>query len=173
MGHSPSAQENTSLENSKKSYAAGNQALGDVSKSTSYFMGGDPSKTGLYRSLLTTGTDATNNAYNQAKAATRLHSNVSGFGYASPTGEASDTGIETARAGDLSKVPGQALQTAAGDELQAAGIEAGVGGSYLGNQSDNMKISNDAEMQRQKMNMAWLDALSSAAGSAATAYAGR
>lgn len=168
MGRSKaSAQESQSLDNSNKQTQAGGKTLGDVNKSLDYFTGSDPTQTSLYKSLLTTGTDSTNAAYNGAKAADKLHANVSGFGYASPVGTAADAGVETSRAADLSKVPGQALQTTVGDELAADQIKSGVGSTMLGSANDNMKTSNEAEMQRQRMSQAWLQALSGVAGGAA------
>jgi hypothetical protein len=86
----------------------------------------------FYKSLLTTGTDATSQAYNNAQASNRAASNDSGFNYTSPNETGSENEIKGQEATAVGNLPAEAAAEAAPLAAGAAGETAGIGATQSG-----------------------------------------
>jgi hypothetical protein len=97
-----------------------------------------------YKSLVASSTDATSNAYENAKAASAGRAAQSGFGYGSPIGAAASREAEGTEAGALAGIPAKSYAAAAPLSLQAAGqsaqMGASEGGEALGYFGDEAKL---------------------------------
>lgn len=82
----------------------------------------------FYKALLSTGTQSTSDAYQNAMANTRARANASGFGEQQPVTQGAETQVEAAEAKDLAAVPMKATEAAVQPELQALGETATIGG---------------------------------------------
>lgn len=114
------------------SQLAGQQAaLNSATPTENYYEGsGGPQSTGLYKTLLTTGQEATSDAYQGAKTATQANENKAGYGYGSPASEGANTEMAGAEAHDLAQVPGKATLEAVQPQLQATGMQQSQAGYY-------------------------------------------
>jgi hypothetical protein len=157
-----------------KATAAQNETLGQVSGDLGYYTG-DPSKSPLYRTLVTTGVEGTNRAYNDAKASTTLRAKIAGFGNTSGVAKGADRELEAERGADLARVPREALSTAVDRQMQAEGMKLAVG-SQQGGQAESygsqgtqyFGTAANAENQRLARRAALMNALISAGSSVAT-----
>jgi len=101
-------------------------AYGNVNATDANFMG--PTKdTPYYKSLLATSTDATSNAYENAKASSASRAKAAGFGYDSPIGQAASRETTGQEAGALAELPAKAYAATAPLQLQAAGQQLSEG----------------------------------------------
>lgn len=80
-----------------------------------------------YKSLLATSTDATSNAYENAKASSAARAKQAGFGMDSPIGQSASRETTGQEAGALAELPARAYASTAPLALQAAGQTAGMG----------------------------------------------
>lgn len=115
-----------------------------------------------YKSLLATSTDATSNAYENAKANSAAKAKAAGFGYDSPIGEAASRETTGQEAGALAELPAKTAAAAAPLSLAAAGETASMG-TELG--KEGTQYFGDAaglEKQYQQMNQDFWDKLASA-----------
>lgn len=87
----------------------------------------------FYNALLTTGTEATSDAYNNAASNVRARANQAGFGYNQPVENGAEAGVRTAQAKTQAQLPGQAMMQAGQMGLQAANQTGQMGMGY-GNQ---------------------------------------
>jgi hypothetical protein len=151
MSSKKTATETQGLATSAEDQATMNKRLAATNPTLDYFMGGatgNPADSGLYKTMLTSGTEGTNQAYDNAKAANKLHSQVAGFGYETPTSQGADAGVEQARAADLSRVPGEALKSTINPALQAAGISSGQATTVGGQGGGYLSTAQQAEQAR-------------------------
>lgn len=112
-----------------------------------------------YKSLVATGTDATSQAYESAKADQAAKARAAGFGYEQPVTQGAESGVAAQEAGALARIPAQAEEAAAPLALQAAGETAGMG-TALG--SEGVGYFNDAttlEEQYQKQQQGFMSKL--------------
>lgn len=130
--HKPkrSGVEGTAQSQSLGQQQAGEANIGRAQDTLSQFEGPITSSP-YYKSLVATGTDATSNAYENAKAATAARARQAGFGYETPIGEAASRETEGAEAGALARVPTQAIEATAPLELEAAKATGELGTSEL------------------------------------------
>lgn len=107
--------------------AAQTKALGTAQDTLDQFEG-PIQDSPYYKALVNTGTQATSNAYEGAKANTRARANAAGFGNpASGVTQGAEAGIENQEAKALSAVPNQAMEAAVAPALQASGQTAQMG----------------------------------------------
>lgn len=135
-----------------------------------------PTSLPLYKALYSTGLEGTNAAYDSAKSATRLRSNMAGFGYSSPTAEGADTGLESARASDVAKVGPEAELEAIQPSLQGAGMQYGAAGNLDRTGADYYGTAGGMTKQRlatPSFLRSMLGSTVSGASQVAAAYAGR
>lgn len=151
------------------------ETLGKMNPTLDYY-GGAPEDSSLYKTLKTTGIESTNHAYDNAKAAVKLHGRVAGFGYEQPAMEASDSELEQSRAGDLSRVPREALSATIQPQLQAQSLRLGQAGQYghtadmfSGDSTAFFGAGNSAEQKRRQSDDELRRALSQALAQAGTA----
>jgi hypothetical protein len=90
----------------------------------------NPLGTPYGKALMTTGTESTNRAYNNATSNMRARASASGFGYEQPVTQGAGDQIEGQRAGDLARLPGQVAQQAIQPGMQAAMSRIGEGQQY-------------------------------------------
>lgn len=84
----------------------------------------DPSGAGMSawkKGQLITRTGSTNQAYDAAKSKTRMRARMSGFGYEQPFTANAEEGVDIAKAGALSRIPGDVEAEAIPIEMQAIG----------------------------------------------------
>jgi hypothetical protein len=86
----------------------------------------------FYKSLLTTGTDSTSQAYNNAQANNRANANQSGFNYSQPNVQGSENEIAGQEAGAVGALPAEAAAEAAPLAEGAAAGTAGIGATQSG-----------------------------------------
>jgi hypothetical protein len=84
----------------------------------------------FYKSLMTTGTEATSNAYNNARTNMRARANQAGFGYQQPVEQGAESQLGASEATALGNLPAQTAVEATGPALQAAGQTGGMGMGY-------------------------------------------
>lgn len=139
-----------------------NQIIGPANSALNYFMGSNPQQTGLYKSLLSAGTGATNQAFDNAQAAQALRANVAGLGYEQPMTQAMDTEMGAQRASALAQVPNQALMSTIQPELQAANLATGEASLY--SPVPYMQSASQLQQQQNQSQMALFAALLGAGG---------
>lgn len=124
-----STQENSAYQISDQERAARDSTLkagnDDMDKTLA-----DPLGTPYGRSLMTTGTESTNRAYNNAQTNMRARANASGFGYAQPAVAGAGDQIEGARAADMSRLPSSVAAQAIQPGMQAAMAKIGEAKDY-------------------------------------------
>lgn len=103
-----------------------------------------------YKSLLATSTDATSNAYENAKAASAARAKQSGFGQDSPIGQAVSRETTGQEAGALAGLPAKAMGEAAPLALQAAGQTAGMG-TQLGTEATQTETGAVVPLEEEYM----------------------
>jgi hypothetical protein len=81
----------------------------------------------FYKSLLTSGTEATSNAYNAATASERARANAAGINYTQPAEQGAENELRGSEATALGDLPGEAAVAATAPTLTAAGDTAGIG----------------------------------------------
>lgn len=106
-------------------------AFGNVNATDANFSG-PTQNTPYYKSLLATSTDATSNAYENAKASSAQRAAQAGFGQTSPIGQAASRETEGAEAGALAELPAKAYAATAPLQLQAAGQQLQEGATLGG-----------------------------------------
>jgi hypothetical protein len=104
--------------------------IGDTAGPLSYFTGSDPTQSGLYKSLVTTGTESTARAYDNAKSNLRQRANTAGFGYAQPVEQGGETSLGNEEAKAMTDVPRKALMDTIQPELSALNIRANEAHNY-------------------------------------------
>lgn len=120
-------------------------------------------QTALRRALTTTGTQATNQAYNNAAAASRLRGLGAGLAN-QPMELGNERALEGQRASALGQIPFQVEQQAAPLELQASGLENQLANTQLGaariyNPESYFGTGASMEEQRQQaLNQQYLEA---------------
>lgn len=145
--------------------------VGDVNKKLGYFEGnGDPTSSGLYKSLLTTGTEATSDAYANANANMNRKANMAGFGYEQPVTQGANAELGAEEAKSMARVPGEALQQTINPEMQAIGMQEGESSLYqpLGYFNTYANLANARDQRSSAM---WNNLLSSSLGAAGAAAA--
>lgn len=109
----------------------------------------------FYKSLLTTGTEGTSNAYQNVMTNTRARANQAGFGEQQPVTQGAETQVAAQEAKDLAAQPNKALLEASEPALQAAGQTAGMG-TQLGNEAVGYSGQQvDLEKQYQQQEQQW------------------
>jgi hypothetical protein len=127
----------------------------------------------FYKALLTAGTDATSQAYQNATAASRARGKAAGFGYTQPAEGVAEAGIQAREASDLGALPTKAATAAAPLSLEAArgtesmGTELGREGE--GYFKDVVPLEEQYQQQLQQQQQAMWKALEDAAMVAAAA----
>lgn len=81
----------------------------------------------FYKSLLTSGTEATSDAYDNATANMRAKANQSGFNYTQPAEQGAEAEIGGREAKAIGDLPSEAAQQASQAALTAAGDTAQIG----------------------------------------------
>lgn len=151
--HTPkqSPEEATSVAMQQKNQATSDKAYGNVNATDANFAG-KTQDTPYYKSLLATSTDATSNAYENAKAGSAASAKQAGFGQDSPIGQAVSREQQGQEAGALAKLPAEATAATAPLQLQAAGQQlaegTAAGQQGLGYQQDASNLNN-AYQQRK------------------------
>ena len=135
--HKPkrSGVEGTAQSQSLGQQQAGEKNIGTAQGTLSQFEGPITSSP-YYKSLVATGTDATSDAFTNAKANTAARARQAGFGYSSPIGQAASRETEGQEASALAQVPTKAIEATAPLELEAAKETGalGLGETQAGNQ---------------------------------------
>ena len=131
-----------------------------------YGPGMDAWKTGQISSR----TSDTNKSFNNDQAAQRLQARQSGFGYEQPSVQQGTENVENARAGALSKIPGQVEAEAVPIELQAlsqegnlANAETNIGKTYDPEGYYNSAVSQDQAAAQRRASM-WSSIMGTATG---------
>lgn len=106
----------------------------------------------FYKALLTTGTEAVSDSYNNAASNVRARANQAGFGYNQPVENGAEAGVRTAQAKAQSQVPTTALTAASDAAMRAAGTTGNMGLAY-GNQGKGYYDS--AAQQDQRRQSMW------------------
>lgn len=104
--------------------------LTDTAQGTLGQFEGPVDQSPFYKALLTQGTEATSNAYQNAQQNVRARAKQAGFGYEQPVEQGAEAGIQAQEAGALARVPGEALLEASGPALSAAGQTGSMGMGY-------------------------------------------
>lgn len=151
--HTPkkSPEEATSVAQQQQDVAGQKAAYGNVNATDANFAG-KTQDTPYYKSLLASSTDATSNAYENAKAGSAARAKQAGFGQDSPIGQAASRETEGAEAGALAKLPAEATAATAPLQLEASGQQLQEG-TALGQQGlgyeQNAGDLNKAYQQRK------------------------
>lgn len=115
---------------------------------------GNPQQTPFYKSLLTSGTQATTDAYKGAQSNLLAKANQAGFGYAQPVTQGAQAELGGEEAGALGRIPAAATQAAEQAQLeqggllnQQAGIESGAAQGYFGtgSQAEQGQLNRNAQ----------------------------
>jgi hypothetical protein len=104
-----------------------------------------------YKSLLATSTDATSNAYENAKASSAARAKAAGFGYDSPIGGAVSRETTGQEAGALAELPAKAYAATAPLSLEAAKGTAGIG-TELGREGTSIETGAVTPLEEQYQN---------------------
>jgi hypothetical protein len=154
-------QQGLAAANSKLQFAKGND-LTDTAQGTLSQFEGPVQNSPFYKSLLTTGTEATTNAYDSAKANANARANAAGFGYTQPIAQGAQNQVGAQEASALAAVPREAMTATAPLSLQAAQDTAQIGenaGSQaLGWNQASQNWNNDAYNMQSRRN-GWLQNL--------------
>jgi hypothetical protein len=133
------------------------------------FIGSNMTNSPFYKSLVTSGTDATTSAYANAKSNVAARAGAAGFGYGSPAaqGGGAEAGMQEAKA--VGQIPVEAVQTAADYGLKAAaGIQGSAG--QEGQQSLGYEdAATSLQNTRRTNNAAMMNALIKSASEAGSA----
>lgn len=142
------------------------KGLLDANESTLGQFRGPVNQSPFYKSLLTTGTEATSNAYDSARANARARANMAGFNSTQPAEQGAESEMAGREAAALSEVPTKALSEAVQPELAAANLTAGEASS-LGNQGLGYFTGGvvPLEVQNQQANQGFWNSLANIAGS--------
>lgn len=152
--HKPkqSPEEGQALKLSEQQRAGQSTAYSNVN-ATDANLTGPTTSTPFYKSLLATSTDATTNAYDSAKSASRARANAAGFGNSQPITQGGQSEIEAREAGALSRLPAQAMEATVPLQLEASGQQLSEGGTLgtEGQQSFETAANlNNAYQQRRQ-----------------------
>lgn len=109
--------------------ASRDKAMGAAQGTYSQFEG-PVGQSPYYKSLVASSTDATSNAYENAKASSARRAREAGFGYGTPIGEAASRETEGAEAGALARIPAESYAATAPLALEAARGSADIGKTY-------------------------------------------
>jgi len=109
----------------------------------------------FYKALLTTGTEATSRAYENAKANTAARARAAGFGYEQPVAQGAQSQMDAQEASALARVPQEATIAATQPALQAASTGAGAGLGW----ENTAQGWNDAAYRMNRQRGSWLDTL--------------
>ena len=126
--------------------------------------GTNPLSTPFGKSLVTAGTQATSNAYGQAKQNEAANANNAGFGFDQPVTQGAQGALGAQEAGALAQVPAQAEQQAIQPELQAAQLQTSQAGQY--NPSSYYGDYTGAQEAGQTAQNSWESALGQGVGGA-------
>lgn len=143
------------------------QLTGQVNNNLSQF-NGPTTSTPFYKSMLKTGTDSTNQAYDNASR--NLKQQMQGAGVSGSSGAAvgNNTAVGASRAAALGQVPTQAvlntvpLQMQANqDMLQEAGMYSGAGLGYFNNasQAEQQRLKNQGSLGQSAAQAAMMAAM--------------
>jgi hypothetical protein len=124
-------------------------AYGNVNATDANFAG-KTQDTPYYKSLLATSTDATSNAYENAKASSAARAKAAGFGYGSPIGDAASRETTGAEAGALAELPAKATAATAPLQLEAAGQQLSEG-TALGQQATQTETGAVVPLEEEYM----------------------
>jgi hypothetical protein len=112
-----------------------------------------------YKSLLATGTDATTNAYNNAKATSAARANAAGFGDNQPVTQGANNEINAQESASLARLPMQAEQATAPLQLEAANTSATMAGNEANASNTASGTSGQLSNQYQQMQQAFQNSL--------------
>lgn len=84
----------------------------------------------FYKALLTSGTEQTSRAYDNARSNMRQRANMAGFGYNQPAEQGAESQLSAREASDMARLPNEAMLATAPMTLSAAGQTAGMGMGY-------------------------------------------
>jgi len=115
-----------------------------------------------YKALVSSGEDATSQAYQNAEEATRANANQAGFGYEQPVTQGAESAVQAQEASQLGQLPTQAMEAAAPLSMQAAGQTAGIGESQGQQGLGYFGDATSLEEQYQQMNQSFLNQLEGA-----------
>jgi len=146
--------------NTNASTQAGQQASNEgAAAGTLGQFEGPTTSSPYYKSLLATGTDATTNAYNNARSATAAKANASGFGESSPTITGANAQLNSQEASKLASLPAQAEEATAPLQLQAAGTSANMANSEAGASNAGALGSGQLQNQYDQMQQSFYNSL--------------
>lgn len=151
---------------------AGQTAAYGRATATDANFSGPTTSSPYYKSLLATGTDATTNAYNNAKAASAARANAAGFGESQPVTQGANNEINAQESASLARLPAQAEQATAPLQLEAAEQQIGEG-TALGNEAVGYsgQASDLAKAYMDARNSFYNNLIKSGAGAATGMYA--
>jgi hypothetical protein len=132
--------------------------------------GTDPLSTPFGKSLVTAGTQATSNAYGQAKQNENANAQAHGFGFDQPVTAGADNALGAQEAGALAQVPAQAEQEAIQPELEAAQLQTSQAGQF--NPAPYYGDYTGAQEAGENASNSWEQALGSGLGGALKAIPG-
>jgi hypothetical protein len=153
---SPLEKTDTLSTQQQQAMATGNQ---NTAQDTLSQFEGPVTSSPSYKSLLTTGTDATSKAYNNAQAANRANANQAGFNYASPNVQGSENEIVGQESQAVGNLPAEAAAEAAPLSEAAAMGTAGIGATQSGAAQGYNQTATGLEENYQNAQSGMWDAL--------------
>lgn len=154
MNSSPSKGENTGYNQSSTDVAKTGALTDQVNQNNSQF-NGPVQQTPYYKSLLKTGTDSTNQAYDNATRNLKTSMEGAGVGGSSGAVQGNNAAMGAQRAGSLGTVASSAVQGATqmqqnanAQQLQEAGMYSGAGLGYFGgaNQDEQARLAGQGSL---------------------------
>jgi hypothetical protein len=154
-------QQGQTAQNSQAALANSNQNEATAQGTFSQFEG-PVQNSPFYKALLTSGTEATTNAYDTAKANANARANQAGFGYNQPIAQGAQNEINSRETSSLAALPREAMTATAPLALQAGQDTAQLGESQgqqaLGWNQASQNWNNDAYNMQSRRN-GWLQNL--------------
>jgi len=171
--HSGTSQQEATSQQDEKAALGQNQALTNQAQGTLGQFEGPVQNSPFYKALLTQGTEATSNAYNQARSNQAQKANLSGFGYSQPVAQGGQAQLGAQEAASMAEVPQTAMLAAEQPALQTAGETAQLAGQQGGMSTGFGGQATQSDIQNQQ-NSLWnkLWTLPQAASQGVGAYFG-
>jgi hypothetical protein len=171
MTPSKTQAETTSGANQATQQAGANATGAQVGNNLSQFNGPTQSS-GMYKSMLASGTQSTNQSYDNAARTMRMQAAASGVGGASGAVQGNNAAAGAQRAGALGQVANQAYQGTVNTQLQANSQQLQEQGIQQGAASNYNSAEEQAEIARMQQGGAMYGALLGAGSNLGSAVIG-
>jgi len=159
MNSKKSTGENTGYQQSEQDRQRADQETGQVDANNSQY-NGPVTSTPFYKSMLRSGTDSTNAAYDNASRNMKMQMESAGVGGASGAVQGNNAAVGAQRASALGAIEPMAMQTATENQfraneerLQEAGMYSGAGLGYFSdaNQSEQARLARQGSLWKGLM----------------------